>query len=115
MSLPLKKGCKSKWSNQKAPKATLLNLPKLQEKKKKTSTPTPIPFNFPSSPRHRRGLAPGGGGIGTTPAELVGPSEGPDGALPGDEAHHGRSHRDAQVGKTSEDVCILKIYTDVFR
>lgn len=53
------------------------------------------------SPRHRRRLAPGGGGIGPAPAELVVACERPDGALPGDVAHHGGSHGDAQVGKTS--------------
>lgn len=55
----------------------------------------------PTSPRHLWRLAPGGGGIGTAPAELVVACEGPDGALPGDVAHHGGSHGDAQVGKTS--------------
>jgi len=55
----------------------------------------------PTSPRHLWRLAPGGGGIGTAPAELVVAREGPDGALPGDVAHHGGSHGNAQVGKTS--------------
>ena len=112
ISFPLKKGCRAKCSNQKAPKP--FNPPKLQGEKKRINPnysnysiiqlPSP-PFKNISpqlpSPRHRRRLAPGGGGIGTAPAELVVSCEGPDGALPGDVAHHGGSHGDAQVGKTS--------------